>query len=143
MPDTTKLLKWAAALSILASIVHGALVDQHFQEWWAFGVFFMLAATAQGLYGFAILASHIMNGSPINERWPARAQRSFFLAGIGGNAALVLIYVASRTVGVFGEVEPWDALGVTTKAVELAVVAVLVMLFQRTPRDSAPPRNSA
>lgn len=132
MPDTTKLLHWIAGLSILASIVHGLLVDTHFQEWWAFGIFFMLAATAQGLYGFAILASQIMNGSPITERWSPRALRWFYLAGIAGNGALVLTYVASRTVGVLGEVEPWDALGVFTKLVELGVVATLLALISRT-----------
>lgn len=132
MTDRTKLLHWAAGLSIVASIVHGLLVEEHFQEWWAFGVFFMLAATAQGLYGFAILASQIMNGSPISERWPARALQSFYLAGILGNGALILTYVASRTVGVLGEVEPWEPLGVFTKLVELAVVGVLVALLSRT-----------
>lgn len=132
MTDRTKLLHWAAGLSIVASIVHGLLVEEHFQEWWAFGVFFMLAATAQGLYGFAILASQIMNGSPISERWPSRALQSFYLAGILGNGALILTYVASRTVGVLGEVEPWEPLGVFTKLVELAVVAILVALLSRT-----------
>lgn len=129
MAERTKLLQWAAGLSIVASIVHGLLVEEHFQEWWAFGVFFMLAATAQGLYGFAILASQIMNGSPISERWPPRALRAFYLAGILGNGALVLTYVASRTIGVLGEVEPWEPLGVFTKLVEVAVVAVLVALL--------------
>ena len=131
MPETPKLLHGAAGLSIVASIVHGLLVEEHFQEWWAFGVVFMLAATTQGLYGFAILASHVMNGSPISERWPPRALRSFYLAGIVGNGALVLLYLASRTVGVLGETEDWEALGIFTKSVELAVIAVLVVLLVR------------
>jgi len=124
-----KLLFWTAGLSILASIVHGLLVEEHFEEWWAFGVFFMLAATAQGLYGFAIVASHVMNGSPITDRWPRRNLQGFYLAGILGNAALVLTYVASRTVGVLGEVEDWEALGVFTKLVEVATAALLVRLL--------------
>ena len=128
--DKTKLLYWAGGLSVAAGLVHGALTDAHFQEWWAFGVFFMLAATAQGLYGFAILASHIMNGASIADRWSPRALRAFLAAGIVGNGALVLTYVASRTVGALGDVEPWDALGVFTKLLEVALIGVLLAIFR-------------
>jgi len=138
MSEARKLLFWAAGLSILASVVHGLLVGEHFEEWWAFGVFFMLAATAQGLYGFAILASHVMNGSPITERWPLRARRAFYVAGIVGNAALVLTYLASRTVGILGETEPWDALGIFTKLVELAVLGLLLTLLAGSRASSSP-----
>lgn len=130
MSESTKLLRWAAALSIVAGLVHGALTDAHFQEWWAFGVFFMLAAMGQGLYGFAILASEVMNGAPISERWAIASRRSFYLVGIVVNAGLILTYVASRTVGVLGDVEPWDALGVFTKLVEFGVVAALAWLLR-------------
>lgn len=130
---TTRLLHWAGALSIVAGLVHGALTDAHFQEWWAFGVFFMFAATAQGLYGFAIVASHVMNGASIAERWRPSALRSFLLAGVAGNAFLILTYLASRTVGLPpGDVEGWDALGILTKAIEAATVGVLVTLLSRT-----------
>lgn len=130
--ESARLLGWAAGLSIVASIVHGLLVDSHFQEWWAFGVFFMLAATAQGLYGFAILASHVMNGASIAERWTPNALRGFLLAGIVGNAALVGTYIMSRTIGVLGDVEPWDALGVFTKLVEVALIGVLAVLLRQS-----------
>lgn len=146
MRETQKLLFWAGCLSIAASVVHGALVSSHADEWWLYGTFFMLASAAQGLYGFAILGSHIVNGSPISERWPLRARRSFYLAGILGNATLVGMYALSRTVGVplgpeAGEVEEWDVLGVITKLMELAVIATLVLLLQgtRAPRDVAAP----
>lgn len=131
-PGTTKLLYWAGGLSIAASLVHGSLTSVHFAEWWAYGAFFTLAAMAQGIYGFAILSSHAINGAPIDARWPPRALRGFYIAGIVGNLILVLLYVASRTIGVLGEREPWEALGVFTKMLELATVAVLAALLVRS-----------
>lgn len=131
MTDRTKLLHRTAGLSIVASIAHGLVVEEHFQEWWAFGVFFMLAATAQGLYGFAIIVSHVMSGSPISERWPPRALRIFYLAGIAGNGALALAYVASRTAEVLGEREAWEVLGIFTMLIELAAAASLTLLLAR------------
>lgn len=143
-----KLLFWAGGLSIAASVVHGALVSSHADEWWLYGTLFMLASAAQGLYGFAILGSHMVNGSPITERWPLAAQRGFFLAGIAGNGALVAMYVLSRTVGVplgpgAGEVEAWDVLGVLTKTVELAVIATLSLLYIRLRTRDAGSRPTA
>lgn len=134
--DRARLLNWAAGLSVVAGLVHGALTDAHFQEWWAFGVFFMLAATAQGLYGFAILASHLMNGAPITGRWPPQAIRGFYVAGIVGNGALVLMYLASRTIGVLGDVEPWDGLGIFTKLLEVSVILLLATLLAGGDRRS-------
>lgn len=131
MMSTTRLLYWAGGLSILASVVHGALVEAHFAEWWVFGALFMLAAMLQGLYGFAILSSHVMNGAPIHERWTPRSLRAFYLLGIAGNAGLMLVYVASRTVGVLGEREAWDALGVLTNLVEAATILALVVALRR------------
>lgn len=137
MRESQKLLFWAGGLSIAASVVHGALVSSHADEWWLYGTFFMLASAAQGIYGFAILGSHMVNGSPISERWPLRARRAFYLGGIVGNALLVGMYVVSRTVGVplgpeAGEVEAWDVLGVLTKMMELAVIATLAALLGGT-----------
>lgn len=128
---TTRLLYWAGGLSILASVVHGALVGSHFAEWWLFGALFMLAAMLQGLYGFAILSSHVMNGAPIHERWTPRALSAFYAIGIAANVGFILTYVASRTIGVFGEVEAWEPLGVFTKLVETAIVLVLLMVLVR------------
>jgi hypothetical protein len=134
MPESPKLLHWAAGLSIGAGISHGLLTDAHFAEWWAYGVFFLLASMAQGIYGFAIAASHVMNGAPISARWPPSARRAWYLAGIGGNVLLIALYIASRTLGVLGEREAWDALGIFTKLIELSLVGVLVLLARQVPR---------
>lgn len=139
MRESQKLLHWAAGLSIAAGIVHGLLTDAHFAEWWAYGVFFLVASMAQGVYGFAIGASHVMNGEPITTRWPLAARRAWYVAGIVGNVVLVALYVASRTVGVAGEREPWDALGLFTKGLELALVGVLLALLVATRGATAKP----
>lgn len=137
MITTTRLLYWAGGLSILASLVHGALVSAHFAEWWAFGALFMLASMLQGLYGFAVLSSHVMNGAPIHERWSARSLRAFYVIGIAANVAFILTYLVSRTVGVLGEVEAWEPLGVFTKFVEAATVLVLALVLGRVRGESA------
>ena len=131
LPET-KLLNWAAGLSILAGIAHGALVQEHLEESIAIGAFFVLAALAQGMFGFVVLASHLMNGAPILATWPRQALRGWLLAGVAGNALLVVIYVLSRTVGFFGKYEAWSAGGVFVKAVELAIVVLLTVMVLRT-----------
>lgn len=129
--EPTKLLNWAAGLSILAGLSHGALVEEHLEESIPVGAFFVLAALAQGLYGFVILASQLMNGAPISERWPLRARRAWYAAGVAGNLLLVVMYVMSRTVGFFGKLEAVSAFGVFVKLVELAIVAILAVLLLR------------
>lgn len=146
MRETPRLLAWAGALSVATSIVHGALVNEHLTEWWGYGVFFMLAAMGQGLYGFAILASRLVNERWIHEAWAPHARRWFYLGGLAANAGLIVMYLLSRTVGVplgpsAGEVEPWDALGVQTKLLETALVVLLAALYVGA-RD-APPLRAA
>src|SRR5215204_7659977 len=40
----------AAALSLLAALVHLWVVPEHFEEWWGYGAFFVVAGAAQILY---------------------------------------------------------------------------------------------
>jgi hypothetical protein len=131
---TTTFLYWAGGLSIATSLVHGGLTSAHFAQWWAYGAFFTFAALAQGIYGFAILSSHAINGAPIDERWPPRTLRRFYWAGIVGNAALFLVYIASRTVGLLGGREAWEGLGVFTKILEVATIVALSILLVRSHR---------
>lgn len=134
---TTKLLYWAGGLSVGTSFVHGALTGEHFAEWWAYGAFFTLAALTQGFYGFVILSSHAINGAPIDARWPPKTLRAFYVAGILGNTALIALYVASRTIGVLGEREAWEGLGIFTKLLELATIGFLCVLITRHTRMTA------
>jgi len=45
----------AAALSLLAAIIHLWVMPEHFEEWWGYGTFFLVVALAQGLYALCLL----------------------------------------------------------------------------------------
>jgi hypothetical protein len=104
----------AAALSLLAALVHLWVTPEHFEEWWGYGVFFLVAAAAQILY------------VPIVLLLPTRI---FLLGGIAGNLAIVGLYLLTRTVGIplfgpgAGEVEgvSFIDLCATTSEVGIAV----------------------
>ena len=102
-----------AALSLLAALIHLLVTPEHFEEWWGYGTFFLIAAVAQGAYGAALL------------RWPCRP---LLLLGLGGNLSIVVLYLVTRTVGIpvfgprAGEVEGFGAADVCATVSELAIV---------------------
>lgn len=49
------ILYLAGALSLVAALAHLWVTPEHFEEWWGYGVFFLVAALVQGLYGAALL----------------------------------------------------------------------------------------
>src|SRR5215204_4882781 len=91
-------LYMVAALSLLSALIHLWVMPEHFEEWWGYGTFFLVAAAAQVLY------------VPLLVRWP---NRSVLLLGIAGNSAIVLLYLFTRVVGIplFGP-EAWEVEGV-------------------------------
>ena len=74
-----------------AAAIHYAVVAEHFDEWWAFGLFFVVSAVAQLVWAVVVVAS-----------------RSRFLIwfGVIGNAAIVLLWIVTRTVGTLVGPEP-------------------------------------
>jgi hypothetical protein len=80
-----------ASASTGAAAIHYAVVAEHFDEWWGFGLFFVASAVAQLVWAVAVVAS-----------------RSRFLIWVGviGNAAIVLLWVVTRTVGTLVGPEP-------------------------------------
>ena len=80
-----RVLYAAAALSLLAALIHLWVTPEHFEEWWGYGAFFLVAALAQALY------------APLVVVWPTRI---VLLAGIAGNLAIVVLYLLTRTVGI-------------------------------------------
>ncbi len=75
----------AAALSLVAALVHLWVTPEHFEEWWGYGTFFLVSAAAQALY------------APLLLRWP---NRTILLLGVAGNLAIVSLYLLTRTVGI-------------------------------------------
>ncbi|MBA2442070.1 MAG: hypothetical protein H0V53_06645 [Rubrobacter sp.] len=118
------LLYPAAALSLTAAMGHLWAMPHHFDEWLGYGLFFLIVALLQGLYGVALL------------RWPARP---LLLAGIAGNLTIVGFYITTRTAGVpllgphAGHVEAVGAVDLISTGAELALVAVLVVMVQALP----------
>ena len=112
-----------ATLSLLAGLIHLWVMPEHFQEWWGYGTFFLVAAVAQVVY------------VPLLLRWP---NRRILLLGIAGNSAIVLLYLFTRVVGVplFGP-EAWEVEGVgiidvcATSSEAAIVVALGVLVLWR------------
>jgi hypothetical protein len=85
MDTRTLLIRCAALLTAGAALIHVGVTGSHFQQWWAAGLFFLVAALAQ--FGWAVWC------------WTKPASRSILLAGAAGSAALVLVWAVTRTTG--------------------------------------------
>ncbi len=116
----------AAALSLVAALIHLWVAPEHFGEWWGYGAFFLVAAVAQLLYAPILLV---------------RPVRTVLLAGIAGNLAIVVLYLLTRTVGIpllgpeAGKVEGVGLadLGATTSEMGIALALGAVLLRDTTP----------
>ena len=75
----------AATLSLMAALVHLWVTPEHFEQWWGYGAFFLVAGAAQVLY------------TPLVLLLPTRI---VLLLGIAGNLAIVVLYLLTRTVGI-------------------------------------------
>lgn len=71
-------------LSAGASVIHFAVLVEHYREYWLFGVFFAALGVAQAVWAVLLVL---------------RPSRLIYVAGALGNAAVVLVWVVSRTVG--------------------------------------------
>ncbi len=116
-----------AALSLLAALLHLWVTPEHFEEWWGYGAFFLVAGAAQILY------------APIVLLLPTRI---VLLMGIVGHLTIVVLYLLTRTVGIplfgpeAGEVEKvgFIDLCATTSEVGIAV-ALGAALLRATARE--------
>lgn len=74
----------AALLSAGAASIHYAVIADHLEEWWAFGVFFAAMGVAQLLWAALVVASpsHLL-----------------IWLGVFSNAAIVALWVVTRTAG--------------------------------------------
>ena len=96
-------------------------MPEHFEEWWGYGLVFLIAAVAQALNAIAIL------------RAPTP---TLFRIGIIGNLAIIALWVVTRTIGIpvfgphAGEIEAIGAIDVVSKLVEVLLVVVLAVLLR-------------
>jgi hypothetical protein len=114
------ILYTVATLSLVAALIHLWVMPEHFQEWWGYGTFFLVAAMAQVVY------------VPLLLRWP---NRRILLLGIAGNSAIVLLYLFTRVAGVplfgpvAGEIEGVGIIDVCATSSEAAIVVALGVLM--------------
>jgi hypothetical protein len=116
-----------AVASAGAATIHFAVVDQHLEEYWLFGVFFVAVALAQLAWMMAIVS---------------RPTRPLYVVGVLGNALVVVTWVVSRTIGLplgpqAGAAEPVGVADAVSTAFELVVVIGTVLLLQRVVPQSS------
>jgi hypothetical protein len=129
--DSRKWLVRAALLSAVSGLIHMLLTPVYFAQWLGYGAVFFVASVAQFSYA-AVLAVNPPN-------------RIILRAGIAGNAAIIIIWAITRTVGIpffgpqAGQVEPVGLPDLISKAVEVTVIVHLVILLGRFPRMEEQP----
>lgn len=114
-------LRFAVAVaSAGAATIHFAVIDQHFAEYWLFGVFFVAVALAQLGWVVAVVSN---------------PTRTVYVVGAVGNALIAVTWVISRTTGLpfgpaAGEPEPVSIADAVSTAFELAVVVGTLLLLR-------------
>jgi hypothetical protein len=81
----------AGLLSAGAAAIHFAVIGGHFEEWWGFGLFFVLSGLAQ--LAWSLLAA-------------VRPTKALFWLGVLGNAAIVALWIVTRTAGTLAGPDP-------------------------------------
>lgn len=104
-----------AALAVAAGLIHASALLDHLREYLLFGLFFAVVAPAQIAWGLEV-------GLRPAPRWLA--------LGAALNAAIALIWLQTRTLGLPFGPDPWQAEGVGTLDVaatldELAIAALV------------------
>lgn len=124
-------LRAAQLLALAPALVHLAQVADRLDEWWGFGVFFLMAGAGQLLYWLGLTAFG-------RNTW-------FLVLGISGNLSLVTLWLATHTVGVpylrttgiestelrAGMVERVGVGGLAATLAEVALISLLGLMLAR------------
>ena len=110
-----------ATLSAGAAAIHFAVIAQHWDEWWLTGAFFLALGLFQLIWALLVLA---------------RPSATLYLAGAVVNAAVIAIWVVSRTTGVpigpeAGEPEAIGFPDALSTAFEALIVTLAVLVVAR------------
>lgn len=139
----SRLLWTAAGLSFLAGLVHWIVTPEYLSQWWGYGYFFIWAGLSQMAYAFAIFLLPWFY--PAGARRAAN-MRAVYLLGAGGNAAIIGLYIVTRTLGVpfvgpaANVVLPVTARGLIATASEVILVVLLIILARQAVPETAPPK---
>jgi manganese oxidase len=145
-----RLVGTVVALSALTGVAHLFVSSQYLSQWWGYGYFFIWAGLSQLGFAFLVIVQPIFFGtSEISDLRRGSLRRRLFLIGALGNAAMITLYVITRTIGVpflgpaVNAVMPVEPLGVAVTLAELAVVVILLILArQRLPQRSDGPERA-
>jgi hypothetical protein len=74
----------AAVCSVSAGVVHAAVIQQHFEDYWLYGVFFVLTTVVQASWALAIVL---------------RPTKALLLVGLAFNLAVAAAWVVTRSYG--------------------------------------------
>ena len=122
-----------AILSMSAGIIHLLLIQEHMEESFIWGIFFLISGIAQIIYSiFIIIVAEKL--SPLNNKWP------LYYFGIAGNAVLVGIFVMARlfTPPFSSEAAPINELepnGIVTIITEIFLIVLLAYLIKSSSRS--------
>lgn len=121
MTTTRALPRAAALLTAGAAAIHLGVAGSHFAEWWASGLFFLIAAAGQGVWAVAA--------------WTRPPARRMLNTGAAMNTSLIAVWLLSRTAGLpigpgGGIPEAVGAADLITVAMEgLATLAIAAQLW--------------
>ena len=127
--------KFVGACALVSGGAHGLVTQDHFQEWWGYGVFFLATAICLIGFGLALITDAIdpryMQGDV------HRLRRLMYAGGALGIVGILGLYVLTRTVGIpigpgSGSVESVAGIDLVAKVTELLAVAGLVVLLIKT-----------
>ena len=129
--------KFVGVCVIVSGSAHGLVTQDHFREWWGYGVFFLVTAICLIGLGLALITD------AIDPRYMPgdiqRLRRLMYAAGAIGTMSILGLYLVTRTVGIplgpgSGTVESVGVIDVVAKATEvLAVVGLAVLLLKTRP----------
>jgi len=122
---------------VISGSAHGLVTHEHFEEWWGYGIFFLVAAVCLIGFGLALITD------AIDPRYTPgdvhRLRRLMYLVGSFGIISILGLYVLTRTVGIplgpaSGSVETVGGVDLVAKITETLAVAGLVVLLLKTRR---------
>src|SRR3984885_1094654 len=145
------LLGAMAALSAGAAAIHFAVMFEHFGEYSLYGVFFLVLAWAQLVWPVVLIALPFLTWTPARARparfpagWspagltPLAARRLavWLWLGVVGNAGVLVIYFASRSIGLplgpdTKTVEAWGGLDLVCAIEEILLVVIAAAILAR------------
>ena len=127
--------KLVGACVIASGSAPGLVTQEHFQEWWGYGVFFLVTSICLIGFGLALITD------AIDPRYMPgdvdRFRRLMYGIGAVGNVSILGLYLLTRTVGIplgseSRSVESVGVIDVVAKTAEVLAVAGLVVLLLKT-----------